>query len=164
MKKLTGMKRSVAVLTAAALVATAVPLHASAATTKAKDEVRRETRIEANAATDFSSQRRVRRNNNAAAAAMFGVVAGTIATIAINEQRRKRERNYWRHRNAYYGYGPGYYAPPQAYYAPQPRYYAPQPRYVAPSRHYPQGRYFGAPGTYYGGAVSAHPGVTGGNN
>ncbi len=54
------------------------------------------------------------------------MVAGTIATIAVNESRRKRQRDYYR--NGYYGgYQGGYYAP-QAYYAPQP-YYA-QPRYA----------------------------------
>lgn len=145
----TRMQQGVAALTAVALVATAMPLQASAASAKGASA---QTRIETDASTDFSGKRRARRGNNAAAAAMFGMVAGTIATIAINEQRRKRERDYWRYRNGYYGgyaYGPGYYAPQPRYVAPAYRRYRP----VHPSTGY----YFGGPGSYYGGASSAEP-------
>jgi hypothetical protein len=108
------MQRSVAALTAIALAATAVPLPASAAIARGKTV---EAKAATDGSTDFSSRRRVRRGNNAAAAAMFGLVAGTIATIAVNESRRKRERDYWRYRNGYYG---------GSYYGPQPHYYAPR--------------------------------------
>jgi hypothetical protein len=134
---LTKMQRSVAALTAIALMATAVPLPASAATARGKTV---EAKAATDGSTDFSSRRVRRGNNNAAAAAMFGMVAGTIATIAVNESRRKRQRDYYR--NGYYGgYQGGYYAP-QAYYAPQP-YYA-QPRYA------PRAYSYGAPAGYRG--------------
>lgn len=136
----TNMKRSVAALTAIALVATAVPLPASAAPAKRTTAT---ANVLTDGSTDFSSRRVRRGNNNAAAAAMFGMVAGTIATIAVNESRRKRERDAWRYRNGYYGGYQGYYAP-QAYYAPQP-YYAPQRRYA------PRGYQYGAQAPAYRG-------------
>ena len=110
-----------AVLTAsAALPAAAAPAAKPAQATQIKA---------AGEATDFSA-RRYRRGNNAAAAAMFGAVAGTIATIAINEQRRKRERDYWRYRHSAYGHGAYGYAP--GYYAPQAYYGGYHPRYGNP--------------------------------
>ena len=114
----TTAKRSVAAVTALALAATVImPLQASAAPAAKPPQFKAR-----DSATDFSSARRYRRGGNAAAAAMFGAVAGTIATIAINEQRRKRERDAWRYRYGYAGYP---YAAPQAYYG---NYYAPAPR------------------------------------
>ncbi len=135
-------KKGIATIVAAALAATAA-LPATAAPA-AKPAPTAQVKAQGDA-TDFSA-RRYRRGNNAAAAAMFGAVAGTIATIAIAEQRRKRARNYYRY--GYYGPSYGYYAP-QPYYAPQ-RYYAPRAYYGGYGGH----RYFGAPGTQFGGAVS----------
>ena len=51
------------------------------------------------------------RRNNRAAMAMFGTIVGTIATIAIAEQRRRDWEEYNRQR-AYYGYPP---VPPPYY-------------------------------------------------
>lgn len=61
-----------------------------------------------------------RHHGNAAAAAMFGIVAGTIAQVAINESRRSRYRYY-----DGYGYYGGYgYAPVyRSYYYGAPAYY-----------------------------------------
>lgn len=114
------MQRGLAVVTAAALVATALPLPASAAA-KGRTAQAATVQVATDGSTDFSA-RRARRGNNAAAAAMFGLVAGTIATIAINDQRRQRERDYWRHRHGYYH---GYYHAPARYYHAPPAYYGP---------------------------------------
>jgi len=59
--------------------------------------------------TDFSARRRhYRGNNGAAALAAFGMIAGTIATIAANERRR----DYYERGYGYYGYAPRpYYGP-----------------------------------------------------
>lgn len=70
--------------------------------------------------TDFSARRRhYRGNNGAAALAAFGMIAGTIATIAANERRR----DYYERGYGYYGYAP----PPRPYYGP--RYGYPGYRY-----------------------------------
>lgn len=109
--------KGIAVVVAAALTASAVM--PAAAAPAAKPAQAAQVKAESDA-TDFSS-RRYRRGSNAAGLAMFGLVAGTIATIAINEQRRKRERDYWRYRYGYYGH-PGYaYAP--RYYGYRHGYY-----------------------------------------
>jgi hypothetical protein len=74
-------------------------------------------------ATDFSARKRrhVRRghNNGAAALAAFGLIAGTIATIAANERRRDY---YDRYGYGYYRYGPPP-PPPGYYYGPRYRYW-----------------------------------------
>lgn len=109
--------KGIALIVAAALTASAIV--PAAAAPVARPAQAAQVKAEGDA-TDFSA-RRYRRGNNAAALAMFGMVAGTIATIAINEQRRKRERDYWRYRYGYYGH-PGYaYAP--RYYGYPGRYY-----------------------------------------
>lgn len=64
--------------------------------------------------TDFSARRRhYRGNNGAAALAAFGMIAGTIATIAANERRR----DYYERGYGYYGGGYGY--APRPYYGPR---------------------------------------------
>jgi hypothetical protein len=108
-----GTKKQIAALVAAALTASAA-LPATAAPASKPAQMSQVQAAGSNDATDFSA-RRYRRGSNAAGLAMFGAVAGTIATIAINEQRRKRERDYLRYRYGYYGH-PGYAYAPQAYY------------------------------------------------
>jgi hypothetical protein len=59
-----------------------------------------------------------RRNNDAAAIAAFAAIIGTIATIAIAEQRRSQWEDYQRSRV----YTPPYYGPARNYHRP---YYRP---------------------------------------
>jgi len=63
------------------------------------------------AVTDFSARRRHyhRGHGGAAALAAFGMIAGTIATIAAEERRRDYYDRY-----GYYGYAPP--PPPPPYY------------------------------------------------
>jgi hypothetical protein len=56
---------------------------------------------------------------NRAALHAFGLIAGTIASIAAAEEARRDCRSYG---YCYYGYG---YAPPPYYYHPRYRYYYP---------------------------------------
>lgn len=126
--------KAIAALTAMTMAATAVvPLQAEAAPAAKPTTVKSAT----DGSTDFSAARRYRRGNNAAAAAMFGAVAGTIATIAVAQQRRKAQRDYYRAR---YGYGayPGYYG-----------YYGPDYNYQGPAWTGP--RAYGGGPYYYGG-------------
>lgn len=73
--------------------------------------------------TDVSARKRRHRGNNAAAAAMFGMVAGTIASIAAAQAHRDRVRRYHYHHgyHPHYGYRPHYGY--QAYAWEGPRYY-----------------------------------------
>lgn len=58
------------------------------------------------------------RRSDAAALAVFGAILGTVATIAIAEQRRQEWEHYQRNR----AYQPGYYGAPRYFYRP---YYRP---------------------------------------
>lgn len=115
--------KAIAALTAMTMAATAVvPLPAAAAPAAKSTTVKTSA---SDGSTDFSGARRYRRGGNAAALAMFGAVAGTIATIAVAQERRKARRDYWRARYGYGYYGhPGYYAPPVYGYG-GPHLYAP---------------------------------------
>jgi len=114
----TTVSRSIAALLAGALVVTSLPaVAAQPAPVKPAVAQMGGTSVDAGLTSDFSARKRhVRRghNNGAAALAAFGLIAGTIATIAANERRN----DYYDR----YGYGNGYgyygYAPP-----PPPRHY-----------------------------------------
>jgi len=111
------MFRSVAGALAGALVLTSLPAGA-AQPVSPRPVITHASPTGDTVTADFSARKRyVRRghNNGAAALAAFGLIAGTIATIAANERRRDYYERY-----GYYGYAP----PPP----PPPRYYS-GPRY-----------------------------------
>ena len=111
MRKL--MSRSIAVATAAAISLGAVAVQpVAAAPLKAQ--------VAKGDLTDVSAQWRNRRSNGNANAAValgaIGLVFGTIAGLAAQDQRRRQYEQYG------YGYAPYGYAPPPAYYGPPPGY------------------------------------------
>jgi hypothetical protein len=114
------VSRSIAGALAGALVLTSLPAEAMQPVTP-KSAIAQPTSASDAVTTDFSARKRhVRRghNNGAAALAAFGLIAGTIATIAANERRR----DYYERGYGYYGYGPP--PPPRGYYyGPRYRYW-----------------------------------------
>jgi hypothetical protein len=105
--------RAVAVATAAAIALTSVGLSPTVA---AASPAKQAQVADNSGSTEFSSRHRRygHRHGNAAALGAFAAIAGTIATIAIAEQRRRE----WRRHHQYYGpYGYPYGAPaPYGYY------------------------------------------------
>jgi hypothetical protein len=95
--------RSIAALVAGVMLVTALPFTAAqAASPKAKQP---QLAPASDTVTDISARRRYRNGGNPAAAlAAFGLIAGTIATIAANDRRRD-----------YYDRGYGNYGAPRAY-------------------------------------------------
>jgi len=105
-------RSSIAVALAAALTLTALPFGASQA-----NAASRKPEAAAAGTLDLSARKRHyhRRGNSRAAMQMFGMVLGTIGTIAAAEEAR-------RYRHSYYGpYGYGY--APRPYYGGYGPYY-----------------------------------------
>ena len=100
----------------AAVLAAAVglsPLAASAVQAAGS----RQPQVETAGTLDLSARKRhYRRGNSRAAMQMFGMVLGTIGTIAAAEEARRYRHRYYGH----YGYG---YAPPPPYYYGYGPYY-----------------------------------------
>lgn len=100
--------RAIAAALAGALLLTSLPVAQAASSQKSGPGLTQA----AATATDISARRR-HRGNSAAALAAFGLIAGTIATIAANQERR----DYYERYGGYgYGGGYGYYGPPRPYY------------------------------------------------
>jgi nicotinic acid phosphoribosyltransferase len=114
------VSRSIAAALAGALVLTSLPAGATQPTAS-KPTLTQASPSQDAIVTDFSARRRHARshNNGAAALAAFGLIAGTIATIAANE---RRQDYYERRGYGYYGYAPRP-RPPGYYYGPRYRYW-----------------------------------------
>lgn len=115
------VSRSIAAALAGALVLTSLPVGAAQSTAASRPTVTHASPAHDATVTDFSARRRHARshNNGAAALAAFGLIAGTIATIAANERRH----DYYERRGyGYYGYAPPP-RPPGYYYGPRYRYW-----------------------------------------
>lgn len=103
--------RSIVAALTGALVLGLLPVGGAHAASSAKSQVATPAAA-TDTVTDFSARRRhYRGNGGAAALAAFGMIAGTIATIAANERRRDY---YDRYGYGYYGYAPP--PPPRPYY------------------------------------------------
>lgn len=103
--------RSIVAALTGALVLGLLPVGGAHAASSAKSQAVKPAAA-TDTVTDFSARRRhYRGNGGAAALAAFGMIAGTIATIAANERRRDY---YDRYGYGYYGYAPP--PPPRPYY------------------------------------------------